>query len=266
MSYFYKTGKMKKDMIPFSANQEFEFRPGLNLLVGDQGCGKSTLIQMLMYHKEFNVKVDPKHYQRSTAEGAAYDYTKGKNIQKERHVKQEFADAFSTESTENPVGDYVFFDTEKHNPRILQGDQGSRGELAIVREFLNFAAERIDDDKFIENLSNIAPIYGESIRREAMSEAELLQTRMKSHGQVIYPMLKTISEKHNGLVFLDEPETSLSIRSQRKLVDVLYQATAQGCQLFIATHSLILIESVEEVYSLEHLKWMPSKDFIDTQV
>lgn len=34
-----------KDWRCFKAGDRFDFRPGINLLVGDQGCGKSSLIQ-----------------------------------------------------------------------------------------------------------------------------------------------------------------------------------------------------------------------------
>jgi len=36
-----------KDWRCFKAGDRFEFRPGVNLLVGDQGCGKSSLIQAI---------------------------------------------------------------------------------------------------------------------------------------------------------------------------------------------------------------------------
>lgn len=36
-----------KDWRCFKAGDRFEFRPGINLLVGDQGCGKSSLLQAI---------------------------------------------------------------------------------------------------------------------------------------------------------------------------------------------------------------------------
>jgi len=37
------------------------------------------------------------------------------------------------------------------------------------------------------------------------------------------------------------------------------------CPMFIATHSIVLMESVHEVYSMEHMRWMTSEEFIQTQ-
>ncbi len=44
---FLKSIKFKEDHYSFKKGDEFEFRPGVNLLVGDQGVGKSTLLQLL---------------------------------------------------------------------------------------------------------------------------------------------------------------------------------------------------------------------------
>ncbi len=264
MSFFIKSATMKKDVIPFASGERFVFKPGINLLVGDQGCGKSTLLQMLMHYREYDVKVDPKFYNRSDGK-SEYDYLQGKKIDKSLHIKEEFADAVAVESDMEQMNkSSVFFDTEHHNPRVLQGDNGSRGELAIIREFLNTMAPKMNES-LVEELFKLAPLYADHVRGDAKAELVMLQSRLKSHGQVIFPMLKAISDNNNGLIFLDEPETSLSIRSQKKLVDVLYQALSQGCQLFIATHSTIIMECVEEVYSLEHKRWMPTAEFIKTQ-
>ena len=41
-----KSLKFKDDYICFFKNQSFEFK-GVTLLVGDQGCGKSTMLSLL---------------------------------------------------------------------------------------------------------------------------------------------------------------------------------------------------------------------------
>lgn len=37
----------KKDFRCFNQGDKFEFKPGINVLVGDQGCGKSTIIELI---------------------------------------------------------------------------------------------------------------------------------------------------------------------------------------------------------------------------
>jgi predicted ATPase len=42
-----KSISFKKDFRSFKKGEQFDFKPGVNLLVGDQGCGKSTLIELI---------------------------------------------------------------------------------------------------------------------------------------------------------------------------------------------------------------------------
>ena len=42
-----KSIKFKQDFRSFKKGDEFTFKPGVNILVGDQGSGKSTLIEMI---------------------------------------------------------------------------------------------------------------------------------------------------------------------------------------------------------------------------
>jgi predicted ATPase len=54
----YKKIKFLKDYRCFKKNDVFEFKPGINLLVGDQGCGKSTLMQCMMNNKSEDWKCE----------------------------------------------------------------------------------------------------------------------------------------------------------------------------------------------------------------
>jgi predicted ATPase len=49
-----KSIEFKKDFRSFKQGERFDFRPGVNLLVGDQGSGKSTLIELLRSALESN--------------------------------------------------------------------------------------------------------------------------------------------------------------------------------------------------------------------
>lgn len=46
--------EFKKDFRTFKNGEKFEFKPGINVLVGDQGSGKSTLIELLRCKFETN--------------------------------------------------------------------------------------------------------------------------------------------------------------------------------------------------------------------
>lgn len=257
---YYSKGFMKTDMVPFKAGQQFEFRPGINLITGDQGCGKSTLIHMLMKHNKKTIKI--KGVSRGDHYTAQSKYIDGSF----KELKDEYYDVFGTEMVKPFTGDYEFFDTEFHNPRVMNGDSSSRTGASKIRDFINFCADKMGDN-FVQSMESVFPLFMENEEKDGFSQMDMIRSKFKSHGQVLFPILKTISEKKNGVIFLDEPETSLSIRSQYAVVDAIKTAEQNGCQLFIATHSPVLMDAVGQVLSLEHgAKWVDSSWFMEQHV
>ena len=91
-------------------------------------------------------------------------------------------------------------------------------------------------------------------------------SRFKSHGEVLKGYtVDCLKKAKDSVVLLDEPESGLSLRNQYKLWVEIKAASERGCQVILATHSLVIIQSVEDVLSLEHGKWMKSEDFVNTQ-
>jgi len=165
---------------------KIELREGVNLLVGDQGCGKTSLLELIS--------------------------GKDEDLKMELH-----------ELSQNNGIEFVHFDTEKMNPR-------TKGEL---------------------------PFGGDMMSHIAL--------QWSSHGEAMSAILMSKLDSFRGIVLIDEPESGLSIRSQYKLAGSFKKAAGRGCQLIVATHSIILMEAFAEVYSLEHKKWMKADEFIVTQ-
>ena len=195
-SKYIKSIEFKSDYRCFETGDKFEFKP-LNLLVGDQGCGKSSLMSLMFKNK---TDEDRKIIEIKLSEEAL-----GKGITT------------------------YFFDSEKDNPRIK-----------------NFN------------------LYGHADgTNRGIGVSAAIATKFCSHGQtLIHFSVNALNKANNCVVFLDEPESGLSIRNQIKLTDSIENAIDRGCQLFIATHSLVLVEYADTVLSLEHKKWMTSDDFI----
>ena len=170
-----------KDYRCFKKGRAFDFKP-LTLLVGDQGVGKSTILQLL---SKFNPK------------------------DKEPVIKMICPERIETLS----------FDYERDSPRM---------------------------SSYVSTILDVA-------------------TRFSSHGEFVRLMNDSLREQKGVLWIMDEPDGALSIRSCLKLAESIKVALNNKCQIVAAVHSPILMCEFPEVYSLEHLKWMPPGEFCATQ-
>lgn len=168
--------------------------PQLTLLVGDQGCGKSSLLKLLQENNQTIIEISISKY-----------------------VYENSIDSF-------------YFDSEKMNPRI-----------ADIYDYSN--------------------PNGTS---KGIGVGGAISSKFKSHGEVLKTFtVDLICKAKNSVVLLDEPEAALSLKNQYRLASEINKALTNNVQFIIATHCLPLIESVENVYSLEHNMWLLSKDFIN---
>ena len=177
-----KSMKFKVDWRCFKAGETFLFRPGVNLLVGDQGTGKSSLLTLFRWGLENNKEAN--------------------------RIVSVCADK----------SEFFMFDFEQDNPR--------------THHFIEFTTDAL--------------------------------MRYVSHGNCVLALLNVLGKKCDAKksFIMDEPDMALSVRSILKLVGIL-QATQH--QVIAAVHNPFLIRAFPKVLSLEHKKWMLSKEFLDSQ-
>jgi predicted ATPase len=177
-----KSVKFKIDWRCFVAGELFDFNEGVNLLVGDQGSGKSSLLTMFSWAIQENKELD-----------------KVASIHANRVELR-------------------MFDFERDNPR--------------TRGYLKFAAD--------------------------------VAMRYQSHGNCVLAVLGVMGEEceRKKAFILDEPDMALSVRSIYKLIDIFRNTKHQ---VIAAVHNPLLIQAFPQVLSLEHRKWMPSGEFIESQ-
>jgi len=175
-----KSIKFTSDYRCFNKGDKFEMRPGLNLLVGDQGCGKSTLISCMCDDKDdqWDLDVDPVEFR--------------------------------------------FLDTEKMNPRTV-GDINNARDVGFT-----------------------------------------IASKFMSHGQTLLPMVEACKEMRGYILFLDEPEAALSIRSQIKVANAIAEA-AKHNQVIACTHNPYIIRQARQVLDLERKMWTDAEEFIKYQ-
>lgn len=230
-----------KDTHPFLAGTIVAFKPGVNLICGDQGTGKSTMLEAIMMHdREFaqHVLLDQDHKYNA----------------------------------------FAYYNSEFHNPRTIDGglNIGETRYSATLEMFYDrlrqkLATTRLSNSQHFQVM--IAEAYAKCknqsmnvIDKKLVDLDVITVSAMQSHGQALFPFLQEALKVKNGIVFLDEPETSLSIKSQIKLLGMLKEAQIDN-QILIATHSEILIKGIGNVISLDEgsPKWITADEFVKGQ-
>lgn len=177
----------------FEKGQRFAHKKGLTVMVGENGCGKSTLI------KEFS-----KHNGGfSNGEKSKRD-TLGKKV------------------------DILLLDFEKLNKTIKCNPFG-----------------RSEDFK--------KAFFGNITRSE------------ESHGERLMDILSlAFDEKvlEYELLILDEPEQGMSLGNQYMYLK-LFQKLSEKIDIILVTHSKVMIENVSEVFDVETMSYVPSKEYIN---
>jgi predicted ATPase len=182
--------KFLQDYRCFAAGFAVDFRPGLNLLVGDQGAGKSSLLNILT---KLSRGIE-------SGSGAVAKLTLSPSVKSIAVLS---------------------LDLEKDNPRK---QSAVRGMLDVSSHFMS---------------------HGETVN--------LLLSHMKKS-----------SRKAPHVFILDEPDMALSPRSIDALAKMFIHC-ARNSQIIASAHNPWMIAAAGDVYSVEHRRWIPSSEFLDSQ-
>jgi predicted ATPase len=149
---------------------------------------------------------------------------------------------------------------------LLSGLQENKIQLKLSEECLQKGVSSFyfDSEKMNPRVVDAIKYTNADGTSKGIGMGSAIQSRFQSHGEVLVEFtVSALRKASNCIIFLDEPESGLSLRNQYNLAKEVLAASERGCQLFIATHCLILIQSVQEVLSLEHGKWMSVSTFVE---
>ncbi len=258
-----------EDFLVFSGEFSADFCPGVNVLIGGNGTGKTTLLK-LMYIDEYGVITTP------TAKPPKADifYSNG-DVSSLRYVRDGDAPMFSwlcmgewwteTDCVYIPEKDIL-----EHARGLLTFiEQKETGFGGIYRDVL-IAAQDIPTKEQSQTQKSvgekISAIIGGEVRWD---KGDGSFYTLKMNGNRIPFVNEASGYKKLGflglllasgrlepdsVLFWDEPENSLNPELMSKLVEILLDLAKSGVQIFIATHSYNLARyfDVREDKSVPH--------------
>lgn len=187
-------------------NQEIYFDAPITILIGDNGCGKSTFLDIL------RVKLNL-----------------FKIGQKELHYTD--IDFKATYHLHKPKGYY--FSSEDFTTYINELEREKKWSKEAIKEI----------DETYKNRSELAKSLAKMPHGRTLHEIEHLHDRNlyeSSHGEAYLSFFKS-RMRPGQLILLDEPETPLSFQNQLALLYLLKQGVEEGSQFIIATHSPVIM-------------------------
>ena len=213
------------DVPVIEALEELRFSTPVTFFVGENGCGKSTLVEAIACGL------------KCPTIGSS-DVNQDKSLR----AQQSLARTMRFARKKNP-GLKLFFRAED----AIGFTQRVTNEL---HELENLEAH------FSDSLSG----YGKQLATGAMrGQRNALQSRYgenpdaKSHGEWFINVIKERVHP-GGFYLLDEPETPLSPIHQLSLLSIIKDSVERGSQFIIATHSPILMALPgATIYSFDHL-------------
>lgn len=186
-----------------------EIHPDINILVGVNGCGKSTMLN-LMYDYYQKVSDGAPNYVEALAEPAELPVGVSRVLLR------------PLDALLNGVGEYL--------PLALARGEAFQQVIDLLDDLFAGTAKKAG----VENGDLVFYQAGQTLGFSKLSTGEK---------QLLLIILRVfLTQGGPAVVFLDEPEVSLHISWQRQIIDVIQRLNPQT-QLFITSHSPSIFSS-----------------------
>ena len=202
----------------FPKNLVIELNSGVNIIVGENGSGKSTFISLI------------KNYVGKPLDNLSRHFSKYKDEEDHHAHYQDDYNGYIKVDGKVTYKNTIFFNGEEDNP------------ITAIPKMIN-------------------PSKGNFISLSA----QLFFSQEESHGESMIPVLDYILNEAKGgyTIFMDEPETALSLKNQIKLAHQIKRSAEEyGNQLIISTHSLAIIQEFFTIFDMETRKWGKREKYV----
>lgn len=202
-----------------------EFGPGLNVLLGESGSGKSLCLGMLR-DALLGTTGGPKP---PTGGGASALLTDGTSVDLPRRGEP---------TTPPPDSLYLPVEWGTTVPEAIGPRSLSRQALVIARPAIELLRETLGGDTAGGGGTlTVRPSHGKPIPVGALGEGH---RRLA----LLHALLRTGTLRPGGLLLWDLPETGLSLSLLTPLARVLLTLAHSECQVIVATHSYVLCKEL----------------------
>lgn len=218
LSKFTKIKRTAEEKYPLSTNlitnlSEIKFEHPVTILCGDNGCGKTTFMEILASCTQA-IRIDTNFMYNSklTAIQAA-----DKNFRVGFSKRPSSTFFFQAEAFIKYIDQLEQMKSEATNA-IKQVDIEYEGKSAY--------AKGLAKQPYYDTLDSILCMYTNELSK-------------RSHGEGFLDFFSA-RLRRNGLYLLDEPEAALSYENQFVLSMLIKEALEMDCQFIIATHSPVI--------------------------
>lgn len=216
----------------FKKGQTFKFKPGVNIIVGENGCGKSTLIKVAKAYLLCNNGIESNESKVIDL----FSYWHKNQINAGADVKADYdLKAFSLRtvaemSEDEKLGSFTNFGLTYLSHNSSDGEK----ILQAVINLLNRIFAKDKDNKFpIKQIKDIKENSNEVWKKHAEQYLEYIEKN------------KIDDKLKEYTIFMDEPDKNLSIKNIEDILPIISEHKEHG-QIIAVIHNPILIYALSK--------------------